>query len=297
VAVAKVPRRGDVRQATEARRALDPDFDAIESYMAFGYRWNTGRDDSLGSHSCGKQRALAASVETTSASRPALIRTTGTRQATERANQHTTLKKSVRWGRVMSRVSGQSRTDDELSPQRGPNWITAPAGHPHHGAKNGKSDSPRIIGPATFEAIAEPNALPECHRASTQKVHSERAGRAVRAPHGQWKSRGPVQSFSKSTTVPPALSSRGPEVEECDRLAGLARSTLPAKCWCYLLPNGELSRTLPLSVVAALGVASRRRPYLRRQLSGRASIGMEPYDPSGDGAPPCREARNVDCRP
>ena len=31
-------------------RALAPDFDAIETYVAFGYRWHTGGDHSLGPH-------------------------------------------------------------------------------------------------------------------------------------------------------------------------------------------------------------------------------------------------------
>ena len=36
--------RSALKRVRNKFRALDPDFDAIESYMAFGYRWNTGRD-------------------------------------------------------------------------------------------------------------------------------------------------------------------------------------------------------------------------------------------------------------
>ena len=36
--------RSALKRVRNKFRALDPDFDAIESYMAFGYRWNTGGD-------------------------------------------------------------------------------------------------------------------------------------------------------------------------------------------------------------------------------------------------------------
>jgi two-component system, OmpR family, response regulator ChvI len=36
--------RSALKRVRNRFRALDPDFDAIESYMAFGYRWNTGGD-------------------------------------------------------------------------------------------------------------------------------------------------------------------------------------------------------------------------------------------------------------
>jgi hypothetical protein len=121
-------------------------------------------------------------------------------------------------------------------------------------------------------------ALP--HRKYTVRGRAARLRRRA----GSGNRVGQCSRSPKLTTIPPALSSRGPEVEECDLLAGLARSTLSAKCWCYLLPNGELSRILPLSVVAALGVASRRRRYLRRQIERTGRHRVEPYDPSGNGA-------------
>ena len=43
--------RTAVKRVRNKFRALDPDFDAIESYVAFGYRWHTGGDHSLGPHS------------------------------------------------------------------------------------------------------------------------------------------------------------------------------------------------------------------------------------------------------
>ena len=36
--------RSALKRVRNKFRALDPDFNAIESYMAFGYRWNTGGD-------------------------------------------------------------------------------------------------------------------------------------------------------------------------------------------------------------------------------------------------------------
>ena len=43
--------RSALKRVRNKFRALDPDFDAIESYVAFGYRWHTDGDHSLGPHS------------------------------------------------------------------------------------------------------------------------------------------------------------------------------------------------------------------------------------------------------
>jgi two-component system, OmpR family, response regulator ChvI len=36
--------RSALKRVRNKFRALDPDFDAIESYITFGYRWYTGGD-------------------------------------------------------------------------------------------------------------------------------------------------------------------------------------------------------------------------------------------------------------